>query len=283
MLVAAARVQRATGVPVMVHTEGDREVVLARPEDPRDRRRGPDPDPHLPRQRGALVEGRRGDRGDDRPRLLRLDVLDRLRDEDEPDRRGPDRRRQADLRCRLRAERDDQQRHLLQVTPAHVRRLGLRPHPDEPRPVPGQGRLQRRRPRDAVRRQSAPPRRDRPLRPGWKRRTWNGPVATILARPTSTRTGARSSRPTRRTCSAPGVRVPVIPVSSVLRSHAIQLNDKELNEESNFPAIVKFLSERVLSRENDRVRDQVLAEVRSAAEHLTLAVEIRAVGDQRPR
>ncbi|MGV9798617.1 isoniazid-induced dynamin-like GTPase IniA [Mycobacterium sp. NPDC003449] len=70
-----------------------------------------------------------------------------------------------------------------------------------------------------------------------------------------------------------GLDVPVTPVSSVLRSHAIQLNDKELNEESNFPAIVKFLSDRVLSRENDRVRDQVVAEVLSAAEHLLLAVE----------
>lgn len=70
-----------------------------------------------------------------------------------------------------------------------------------------------------------------------------------------------------------GVTVPVTPVSSVLRSHAIQMNDKELNEESNFPAIVKFLSEKVLGRENDRIRDQVLAEVRSAAEHLTMTVE----------
>ncbi|KAA0102104.1 Isoniazid-inducible protein iniA [Mycolicibacterium sp. P1-18] len=70
-----------------------------------------------------------------------------------------------------------------------------------------------------------------------------------------------------------GVDVPVTPVSSVLRSHAIATNDKELNEESNFPAIVKFLSEKVLSRENDRIRDQVLAEVRSAAEHLTMTVE----------
>jgi hypothetical protein len=40
----------------------------------------------------------------------------------------------------------------------------------------------------------------------------------------------------------------MIPASSLLRSHAIQLNDKELNEESNFPAIVKFLSDKVLSR-----------------------------------
>jgi replication fork clamp-binding protein CrfC len=70
-----------------------------------------------------------------------------------------------------------------------------------------------------------------------------------------------------------GITVPITPVSSVLRSHAISLNDKELNEESNFPAIVKFLGERVLSRENDRVRDQVVAEIRSAAEHLTLVVE----------
>lgn len=69
-----------------------------------------------------------------------------------------------------------------------------------------------------------------------------------------------------------GISAPVIPASSVLRSHAITLNDKELNEESNFPAIVKFLSEKVMSRENDRVRDHVLGEIRAAAEHLTLAV-----------
>jgi replication fork clamp-binding protein CrfC len=78
-----------------------------------------------------------------------------------------------------------------------------------------------------------------------------------------------------------GLTIPMIPASSLLRSHAIQLNDKELNEESNFPAIVKFLSEKVMSRENDRVRDQVLAEIRSAAEHLTLSAEseISAVRD----
>lgn len=78
-----------------------------------------------------------------------------------------------------------------------------------------------------------------------------------------------------------GISAPVIPASSVLRSHAITLNDKELNEESNFPAIVKFLSEKVMSRENDRVRDHVLGEIRAAAEHLTLAVnsELSALND----
>ncbi len=78
-----------------------------------------------------------------------------------------------------------------------------------------------------------------------------------------------------------GVDLPMIPASSVLRSHAVSLNDAELNEESNFPAIVKFLSERVLSRENDRSRDQVLDEILSAAEHLSLAVtsELSAIND----
>ncbi|MGY4710941.1 dynamin family protein [Mycolicibacterium sp. CBM1] len=78
-----------------------------------------------------------------------------------------------------------------------------------------------------------------------------------------------------------GVDLPVIPASALLRSHAISLNDKELNEESNFPAIVQFLSEKVLSRENDRVRDHVVSEIRAAAEHLSLAVnaELAALGD----
>ncbi|ORV09216.1 dynamin family protein [Mycobacterium celatum] len=81
------------------------------------------------------------------------------------------------------------------------------------------------------------------------------------------------------------VPMPVVPVSSLLRSHAIQLNDKELNDESNFPAIVQFLSDTVLSRENDRVRDDVLNEIRAAAEHLTLAVttELAAFDDPQRR
>lgn len=70
-----------------------------------------------------------------------------------------------------------------------------------------------------------------------------------------------------------GITTPMVPVSSTLRSHAVALNDKELNEESNFPAIVKFLSDEVLSRYNGGVREQVVAEIRAAAEHLTLAAE----------
>ncbi len=78
-----------------------------------------------------------------------------------------------------------------------------------------------------------------------------------------------------------GLDLPVLPVSSLLRSHAVATSDKELNEESNFPAVVSFLSEKVLSRENDRVRDQVLSEIRSAAKHLNLTVgsELSALND----
>src|ERR1700754_2055063 len=78
-----------------------------------------------------------------------------------------------------------------------------------------------------------------------------------------------------------GVPMPILPVSSLLRSHAVTQNDTELNEESNFPAIVKFLSEKVLSRETDRVRDQVLGDIRSAAEQLTMAAgsELAVVND----
>ena len=77
------------------------------------------------------------------------------------------------------------------------------------------------------------------------------------------------------------VPMPVIPVSSLLRSQAVTLNDNELNEESNFPAIVKFLSEKVLSRETDRVRDAILVEIRSAAEHLMMSVgsELAVIND----
>ncbi|MEZ0358519.1 dynamin family protein [Mycobacterium sp. ENV421] len=78
-----------------------------------------------------------------------------------------------------------------------------------------------------------------------------------------------------------GLQLPLIPASSLLRSHAIQLNDKELNDESNFPAIVAWLSEKVLSRESDAVRDHVVGEIRSAAEHLNLSVnsELSALSD----
>jgi replication fork clamp-binding protein CrfC len=108
------------------------------------------------------------------------------------------------------------------------------------------------------------------------------PVATIIATKTDLYPHWREIvEANNRHMQRARLTVPTIPASSVLRSHAIQLNDKELNDESNFPAIVAFLSDKVLSRENDRVRDGVLAEIRAAAEHLTLAAdsELSALND----
>jgi replication fork clamp-binding protein CrfC len=81
------------------------------------------------------------------------------------------------------------------------------------------------------------------------------------------------------------IATPIIPVSSILRSYACAANDNELNEESNFPAIVRFLADHVLSRENDRIREQILSEIASAAEHLSLSLnsEFAAINDPEAR
>jgi replication fork clamp-binding protein CrfC len=108
------------------------------------------------------------------------------------------------------------------------------------------------------------------------------PLATIVATKTDLYPHWRDIVEVNKThLQRAGLTIPIIPASSVLRSHAIQLNDKELNAESNFPAIVKFLTEQVLAHQNDRIRDVVVAEIRSAAEHLTLKLdtELAALND----
>lgn len=81
-----------------------------------------------------------------------------------------------------------------------------------------------------------------------------------------------------------GISLPVIPVSSALRSHALQSNDKELNDESNFPQLVTFLSNTIADRQN-AARAQVMAEIAAVSEHLTLTLdaELSALQDPRSR
>ena len=59
-----------------------------------------------------------------------------------------------------------------------------------------------------------------------------------------------------------------LPVSSVLRDHAIRLNDTELNDESGFPAILEFLHTKVIAQATARMQKLVMAEIGSSAEHL---------------
>ncbi len=79
-----------------------------------------------------------------------------------------------------------------------------------------------------------------------------------------------------------GLDIPVIGVSSLLRSHALAGNDAALNEESNFPAVIAFLSEQVLARQNNRTQNFVLDEIVSAAEHLGLVVRSELASCQNP-
>jgi GTPase Era involved in 16S rRNA processing len=64
-----------------------------------------------------------------------------------------------------------------------------------------------------------------------------------------------------------GIDVPIQPMSSILRQHAINTNDKELNEESGFPALVTYL-------QRDIIADAERLTVRSAASDV-LAVSVQ--------
>ena len=76
-----------------------------------------------------------------------------------------------------------------------------------------------------------------------------------------------------------------LPVSSVLRDHAIRLNDTELNDESGFPAILEFLHTKVIAQATARMQKLVMAEIGSSAEHLALVTraELEAARDPAAR
>ncbi|MFD4295049.1 dynamin family protein [Rhodococcus sp. NPDC058532] len=78
-----------------------------------------------------------------------------------------------------------------------------------------------------------------------------------------------------------GLAVPLIPVSSVLRSHALRLRDDDLHTESGFAALYDFLREQVRTRTEAATRRAVALDVRSAAEHLSLGLgsELAALRD----
>lgn len=78
-----------------------------------------------------------------------------------------------------------------------------------------------------------------------------------------------------------GLDVPLIPLSSVLRSHALRLQDTDLDAESGFAALYDFLRERVRARTESATRRSVALDLRSAAEHLSLVLgsELAALRD----
>ncbi|OZG30473.1 Isoniazid-inducible protein iniA [Williamsia sp. 1138] len=78
-----------------------------------------------------------------------------------------------------------------------------------------------------------------------------------------------------------GVDVPLLPVSSLLRSHALRLKDDALNAEAGFVEVYQFLRDRVVARAAESTKASVALDLRSVSEHLalTLGSELAALRD----
>ncbi|NKR27480.1 Isoniazid-inducible protein iniA [Rhodococcus hoagii] len=78
-----------------------------------------------------------------------------------------------------------------------------------------------------------------------------------------------------------GIDVPLLPVSSLLRSHAIRLDDRSLHDESGFAALYDFLRERVVDHAAGGLRRAVSLDVHAVVEHLMLSLgsELAALRD----
>ncbi|AYF77581.1 Isoniazid-inducible protein iniA [Nocardia yunnanensis] len=76
----------------------------------------------------------------------------------------------------------------------------------------------------------------------------------------------------RKHLRANDLEVPILPVSAVLRAHAMRLRDEGLGRESGFGLVFQFLREQVVARDQAALRRAVALDVSSAAEHLALAL-----------
>ncbi|MGA4787052.1 dynamin family protein [Nocardia sp. AB354] len=71
--------------------------------------------------------------------------------------------------------------------------------------------------------------------------------------------------------------LPIIPVSALLRSHAMRLQDQQLGRESGFGVLFDFLREQVVARDKAAAQRAVALDISSAAEHLALALSSELV------
>ncbi|WP_040828689.1 dynamin family protein [Nocardia jiangxiensis] len=74
-----------------------------------------------------------------------------------------------------------------------------------------------------------------------------------------------------------GIDVPILPVSALLRSHALRLQDEQLGRESGFGELYDFLREQVVARGREATRRAVALDISAAAEHLALALSSELV------
>ncbi|MFI9506849.1 dynamin family protein [Nocardia sp. NPDC052566] len=69
-----------------------------------------------------------------------------------------------------------------------------------------------------------------------------------------------------------GLDIATIPVSALLRAHALRLQDQQLGLESGFGVLYQFLRDQVVARDQAATRRAVALDIQSAAEHLALAL-----------
>lgn len=85
----------------------------------------------------------------------------------------------------------------------------------------------------------------------------------------------------RRHLDTAGVRSRLIPVSSSLRLHAARLRDSELNDDSGFPELVRYLREDVVRNAGMLARRSMTNDVLAVTDHLLLSqrAELSALED----
>ncbi len=81
---------------------------------------------------------------------------------------------------------------------------------------------------------------------------------------------------------AAGITAPLLCLSSSMRTHALLEKDRELNDESGFPAFVKYLQQDILAKTTELARAAVLNDVRYVTDHLGVAVRGEIAALQNP-
>ena len=79
-----------------------------------------------------------------------------------------------------------------------------------------------------------------------------------------------------------GIAAPLMCVSSSMRSHALQTRDRELNDQSGFPALVRYLQRDIMGKASELARHSVLNDVRYVTDHLAVAVRGELAALQNP-
>ncbi|WP_347108318.1 dynamin family protein [Paenarthrobacter sp. S56] len=79
-----------------------------------------------------------------------------------------------------------------------------------------------------------------------------------------------------------GAGIPLLPVSSELRLQAARLQDKELNQESGFPALISYLRNDIVGKAAAIQRRSISQDLLSVTEHLRLSLQAELAALENP-